>query len=154
MCPENEMSGSERIFSPLIVIVVVVVVCEMLNKAALTDDREEHGLADGRRRAHLALVDPAVPTLGISHLKRPVLRHRVVYAGEPLVRRVSRSAHRQQVQIPVPYPRHLKFTSSSLKAPIKYKAETCANMGLIPIDFVIGKIQKYPLKRGQTLRGH
>lgn len=63
--------------------------------AQLTDNAEGHQDAVGWRRAHLALVDTAVPTLRVANLQCPLLRHRIVDAAEALVGRIGVTAHRQ-----------------------------------------------------------
>lgn len=67
------------------------------------DEVAAHGL-----RGHLALVDPGVPLLGPLDVQRPVVAQRRVRRLEALVRRVSVAAHRQDVQVAVADPRHLR----------------------------------------------
>lgn len=65
-------------------------------------------MAHGGRRAHLALINPAISALRVPDLERPIFRHGVMDAHETLVGSVSKPTHCQQMQVPVPYPRDLE----------------------------------------------
>lgn len=74
------------------------------------DEEGAHGL-----RGHLALVDAGVALLRPLDVQRPVVRLRRVRRLEPLVRRVRVAAHRQDVQVAVPDPRHLEHIKVLVK---------------------------------------
>jgi hypothetical protein len=65
-------------------------------------------VAKVRRGRHLALVDTGVPVLGILDLKSPVFGVRLMYRPETLVASVGVPAHRQEMDVAVPHPRHLQ----------------------------------------------
>lgn len=74
----------------------------------LTYDRQVEENRFDRLRGQLALVEPRVPSGCLEDPQRPILRLGVVQAGEPVVRRVRVGPSRQDVDVPVPYPRHLR----------------------------------------------
>ena len=79
----------------------------------LTDDGEEEGVAHGRRGGDLALVEARVLALRVPDAQRPVLGVRRVHRLEALVRRVRVAAHGEQVDVPVPHPRHLQQATTT-----------------------------------------
>lgn len=77
-------------------------------RGRLTDDVEVDEVAHVWRGGYLALVDAAVPVLGVLDLEGPVLRVGVVDRPEALVARVRVSTHGEEVHVPVTHPRYLK----------------------------------------------
>ena len=65
-------------------------------------------MPDGRRGRHLALVDAGVSELGVPDLQRPVLGLWGVGGHEALVGGVRVPADRQQVNVVMSDPRHLR----------------------------------------------
>jgi hypothetical protein len=83
----------------------------------LTDYGEVHGVADGGRGAHLALIEPGVPPLWVANLQHPVFCLGRVDGLKPLVTRVSIAPDGQQMNVSVAHPRHLP-TNGTVKLPI------------------------------------
>lgn len=92
----------------------------LLTDNAQRDKVTAHGL--GR---DLALVDSGVPLLGPLDLQRPVVGVFVMRRLEALVRGVRVAAHRQDVNVPVPYPGDLFGQMSP--------PEGCCCWGPIPV---------------------
>lgn len=80
----------------------------MVSLLILTDDAEVDGVADRGCRADLTLVCSRVLPLGVAYPEGPVLGVRGVYRLEPLVTRVRVPAHRQQMDVLVSDPGHLR----------------------------------------------
>lgn len=57
---------------------------------------------------YLTFVDARVTMLWIFYLQYPIIRMRMMYGFETLIRCVGVSSHRQQMDITMSYPRYLK----------------------------------------------
>lgn len=87
--------------------------CRRTVSRVLTHYLEMNVLANVRRGRYLAFVDSRVSDLRVLDLERPVLAGWLVNRPEPLITGVRISAHGQQMDVSVPYPRHLKYTKMS-----------------------------------------
>lgn len=65
-------------------------------------------MADGRSGGYLTLVDTRVLALGVAYLERPLLGVGRVHRLEALIARVGVAADRQQVNVAMPHPGHLR----------------------------------------------
>lgn len=75
---------------------------------SITNDVEPDELAAMRLTRDLTLVETGVAGLAEFDLQRPILARPGTDDAEPLIRRVRVPPHRQDVQVPVPHPRHLQ----------------------------------------------
>lgn len=73
----------------------------------ITDNVQEHELADGRCSRNLTLVHALVLALRVPYPQRPLLSVRGVHRLEPLIRCVRVPAHGQQMDITMSHPGHL-----------------------------------------------
>lgn len=73
----------------------------------ITDNVQEHELADGWRGRNLTFIDALVLALRVPDPQRPLLGVRRVHRLKALVRRVRVPTHGQQMDVTMSHPGHL-----------------------------------------------